>query len=470
MPPPPTTETKSRRVPRKTPSKLFLKAGIAASGVVGTVFIGQFWLETYLKSETFRLKTEEAVGRALHAKAQLSEVRRQGTTIGSETLNLEGGTGSVFKKAQIQGLRAELDLGGLWNRLWKVDHLSLLRLELNLDAPAQTPRADHANDDSPPSKSPFPASLLPNKATIHLIQSDRATFTKGGVEVLQTRATASPQDSGWSVVLGGGELRCPGVPRMEIEEAKLHVTPEGGTLRNARLLLKTGGQFKLTGDWSAASRANLYAQIENTDVAPFLPPWWQARLHGFLHGTIHLTQPAKSPASGGPELSGDLRMTGGKLEGLPILAQLDSFLGNPRFRQVALKTATAHIRKTGDKTEFHDIDLDAEGILRIKGSVSVEKSRISGSLKLGISPAFVQWLPTGRNVLFGETAEGYVWAPFQVYGTLEDPREDLSSRLAAGVVEGVTEAAKGLPKELPKALPEAAKGLLDAVKSILPGR
>ena len=163
-------------------------------------------------------------------------------------------------------------------------------------------------------------------------------------------------------------------------------------------------------------------------------------------------------------------MTGGKLEGLPILAQLDSFLGNPRFRQVALKTATARIRKTSDKTEFQDIDLDAEGILRIRGGVTVEKDRISGSLKLGISPSFVQWLPAGRDVLFGEAAEGYVWAPFQISGTLENPQEDLSSRLAAGVVEGVMEAAKGLPRELPKALPEAAKGLLDAVKSILPGR
>jgi len=438
--------------------------------VVCAVFAGQFWLETYLKSEAFRVKTEEALGRSLHAKAQLSEIRRQGTTITSESLRLEGSTGSLFKSAQMHGLRAELDLGGLWQRVWKVDHLSAMSLELNLDAPAKTSKTDAAGDESLPAKpESFLASLLPNKTKIASLQSDRTTITRAGVEVLQTRSTASPQDSGWNVVLGGGKFHCPGVPLMEIQEARLQVTPEGGTLRGARLLIKTGGQMTLTGEWSATSGTRLHAQIENTSVTPFLPQWWQAKLHGSLQGTVHLTQPGASNA-GSPELSGELRLTGGKLEGLPLLGQLDGFLGSPRFRQVALKTASARLRKTSDRTELQDIDLDAEGILRIRGGVSVEKDRLSGSLRLGISPSFVQWLPAGRNALFGEPSEGYVWVPFQLTGTLENPQEDLSARLAAGVVDAVTEAAKGLPKELPKALPEAAKGLLDAVKSILPGR
>ncbi len=447
--------------------------GIAAAGVVGAVFAGQFWLEAYLKSEAFRLKTEEALGRSLHAKAQLSEIRRQGTTITSESLRLEGTGGSFFKSAQIHGLRAELDLGGLWQRLWKVDHLSFLSIELNLDAPAKTSKPVEAGEESLPSlpakPESFLSSLLPDKTKIASLQSDRTTITKDGLEVLQTHSTASPQDSGWNVVLGGGELHCPGVPRMEIQEARLQVTPEGGTLRGARLLIKTGGQMTLTGEWSAASGTKIHAQIENTSVTPFLPQWWQAKLHGFLQGNVHLTQTG-SPSAGSPELSGDLRLSGGKLEGLPLLGQLDGFLGSPRFRQVALKTASARLRNTSDKTELQDIDLDAEGILRIRGGVSVEKDRLSGSLRLGISPSFVQWLPTGRNALFGEPSEGYVWVPFQLTGTLENPQEDLSVRLAAGVVDAVTEAAKGLPKELPKAVPEAAKGLLDAVKSILPGR
>ncbi len=470
MPPPQSKEPSTRRGSAQSPSRVFLKIGIAAAGVVCAVFAGQFWLEAYLKSEAFRIKIEEALGRSLHAKAQLSEIRRQGTTITSESLRLEGSSGSFFKSAQIHGLRAELDLGGLWQRLWKVDHLSFLSLELNLDAPAKMAKPVEAGEERLPAKpESFLASLLPNKTKIASLQSDRTTITRAGVEVLQTRSTASPQDSGWNVVLGGGELHCPGVPRMEIQEARLQVTPEGGTLRGARLLIKTGGQMTLTGEWSAASGTKLHAQIENTSVTPFLPQWWQAKLHGSLQGTVHLTQPGASNA-GSPELSGDLRLAGGKLEGLPLLGQLDGFLGSPRFRQVALKTASARLRKTSDRTELQDIDLDAEGILRIRGGVSVERDRLSGSLRLGISPSFVQWLPAGRNALFGEPSEGYVWVPFQLSGSLENPQEDLSTRLAAGVVDAVTEAAKGLPKELPKALPEAAKGLLDAVKSILPGR
>jgi hypothetical protein len=232
------------------------------------------------------------------------------------------------------------------------------------------------------------------------------------------------------------------------------------------LLVKKGGQASLSGEWSTEGGSDFHAKLENVAAEPFLPVWWQTRISGLLQGSLHFQRAANSPET----LSGELRLTSGKLEAFPLLSQLDSFVGSPRFRQVALKTASAKIKRSPGRTELTELDLDADGILRIQGTVLVENGMLNGRMQLGIPPSIIQWLPGARTKLFGEPREGYVWTPFTLTGPVEQPVEDLTPRLAAAAVEAVTETLKKLPANVPQGLPEAAKGLLDAVKSLLPGR
>ena len=167
-------------------------------------------------------------------------------------------------------------------------------------------------------------------------------------------------------------------------------------------------------------------------------------------------------------------MNGGKLESLPFLAELDAFVGSPRFRQIPLKTASAKLRRSARCTELSNLDLDADGLLRIQGNLLIENGTLNGQLKIGISPTLIQWLPGARSKVFTESRDGYIWAPMQLSGSVDQPVEDLSSRMAVAAVESVTETVgkipRGVPQNLQQVVPEAAKGLLDAVKSILPNR
>lgn len=441
---------------------LWLGFSLAAGGVVG-LFGAQAWLEGYLKGEPFRRKTEAALGRALHARSTLGSIQRQGGAVLTESLILSGQTGAFFKAAQLQGLRAEIDLGAVFRRVWKLETLRFQRLELNLDAPES---AKTEPTDAPP-PSHWWAALLPVKTEIDSLQTDRATLTRAGATLRNTRLGAKPLDGGWDVTLEAGELLWPGLPGMDLSQARVAVRAGTGVIRSARLLVKTGGQIGLSGDWAAESGTDIHAQLENVEAKPFLPSWWQTRLHGNLQGTLRF---AKQAAAKTGELSGDLKLTGAVLEALPLLSQLDAFIGNARFRQVPLKTASAHFSQTAERTELRDLDLDAGGILRITGTVTVKAGALQGSLKLGISPSLVQWLPEIRSKVFAESREGYVWAPFELSGTTEQPREDLSTRLAAFAAETATEAVRNLPGKIPQAVPEAAKGILDAVKSLLPGK
>ena len=477
----PTPQESTKRHLRRTRASLLpwcLGGGLFAA--VAGFFAAEAWLNSYLGSEAFRAKTEAALGRALKAEARLAPLERQGTTLASEALQLHGGPTASFGSAELSGIRAEVDLSGLWQRLWRIQHLDFQRLHLDLNKAASPIGAAGADRDAPIGAPPaagsstpsaprgFLAALLPNRARIATLHTDRASFSLAGAELRQSRLTAQPAeaDAGWDAVLESGELSAPGLPAIELQEARVALRPGGGVLRSSRLLVKKGGQASLSGEWSAGGGRDFHAKLENMVAEPFLPTWWQTRLSGLLQGNLRFQRSATDPGT----LSGELRLTGGKLEAFPLLSQLDSFVGSPRFRQVALKTASAKIKRSPGRTELSELDLDADGILRIQGTVLVQNGTLDGRMQLGIPPSIIQWLPGSRTKLFGEPRDGYVWTPFTLSGPVEQPVEDLTSRLAGAAVEAVTDTLKKLPGNLPQGVPEAAKGLLDAVKSLLPGR
>jgi hypothetical protein len=475
---------------RRRPARRLLPwfvGGVLAAAVAG-FFAFEAWLNSYLASEAFRQRTEAAVGRALKARSSLAPLQRQGTTLASETLQLQGEPGASFASAEVQGVRAEVDLFALWGRLWRIEHLNLQRLNVDLNRPAPaTPAPEPAAGTPPAAASPAPspslqpqpgsppawqrllAGLLPNRTRITRVHTDRASFSLVGAELRQSRLAAVPSEagSGWEIGLESGDLSVPGLPAGELQEAKFTLrNGGGGVLRSSRLQITKGGQAFLSGEWTPEGGRDFHARLENLVAEPFLPLWWRTRIAGLLQGSLRFQK-----SSGTAEtLSGELKLTNGRLEAFPLLSQLDSFVGSQRFRQVALKTASAKLRRAAGRTEFSDIDLDADGILRLRGTLTIENGTLDGRMQLGIPPAVIQWLPNARTKMFGESRDGLLWTPFTVTGPIDQPVEDLTPRLANAAVEAVTDTLKKLPAAVPQGVPEAAKGLLEAVKSLLPGR
>ena len=102
-------------------------------------------------------------------------------------------------------------------------------------------------------------------------------------------------------------------------------------------------------------------------------------------------------------------------------------------------------------------------------SIGFREGKLDGTLRLGISPSLVQWLPSARSKIFEETRGGYLWTPVHISGTTDLPQEDLSKRLLQTAAGAVMDSLQNIQKN-PQKAPEALKGVLDAVKSILPGR
>jgi hypothetical protein len=269
----------------------------------------------------------------------------------------------------------------------------------------------------------------------------------------------------------------------QLHSARVQIKRGSTVLRDSKLLLASGGQCALNGEWKESGASELRAKLEGVQIQPFLPEWWQSRIFGAVDGDLLIQQ----PAPGTLRWEGNVSMKNGKLEALPILSELDLFLGSPRFRSVPLRAASVKIVQAGGVTELREIKMDADGLLRVEGDVRIQDAQLEGLLQVGISPALVQWLPGVRSKIFSENRDGYVWAPMKLGGTVLQPVEDLSRRLAAAAAGSVLDTVRNVvtpparpgettqpanagdtPKPNPLLAP--VQTAVDTIKSLIPGK
>ena len=106
--------------------------------------------------------------------------------------------------------------------------------------------------------------------------------------------------------------------------------------------------------------------------------------------------------------------------------------------------------------------------MRLEGACTIaEGGRLDGLLRVGVTPQTLQWLPGSRERVFTVAQNGYVWTDVRIGGSLQDPQEDLSSRLAAAVREETIYQGRRLIEDIPSAAKEGAKGVLDSLVPLI---
>jgi hypothetical protein len=79
----------------------------------------------------------------------------------------------------------------------------------------------------------------------------------------------------------------------------------------------------------------------------------------------------------------------------------------------------------------------------------------------------LQWLPGSRERVFTVAQGGYVWTDVRISGSLQDMREDLSSRLAAAMGDETIDRGTRVIQEIPNAAKDGAQGVLDALVPLI---
>jgi hypothetical protein len=81
------------------------------------------------------------------------------------------------------------------------------------------------------------------------------------------------------------------------------------------------------------------------------------------------------------------------------------------------------------RVQIKQMDVEAEGVFRLQGTAAISKKTLSGELQLGVTPEYLEWLPKAQRI-FTRQRDGYLWTTVQLGGTMDDPQEDLSPRVA----------------------------------------
>jgi hypothetical protein len=80
------------------------------------------------------------------------------------------------------------------------------------------------------------------------------------------------------------------------------------------------------------------------------------------------------------------------------------------------------------KIEIKNIALEERGKFRIEGAMSINRGSLGGTIALGVTREYLNWLPKPDEV-FTRERSGYLWATVHLSGTVKEPKQDLSPRI-----------------------------------------
>ncbi len=415
------------------------------------------WLKVraYLAGEAFRKLLSDKTSAVLHVEGAYRPLRWSGTAAYSDGYQARGS--GPLAEIDASMIRANLEMGALLDRVWRVSEVEVARLDARFAAGAGFPASGPAAS-GPPSGSA--GGWMPTRFELGELVAREANLSWAGAHAIalkKTRLSLRPVSGGWDFRAQGGTFDTRMLTDWTIHEARARL--RGGTLYLTETRLrKDDGNLAVTGEIALSSdtASRLQFEADGLDVGLFLPPPWDRRLAGRLHGRADLVASGKPP-----RVEGTLSMPEATLEGVPMQKWIAKFTRTPQFEKLVLQTAEADFLWDGGQLDIRRLLLESEGLLRVEGSARVAGGRIEGTLQVGVSPSSLRWIPGAQTRVFTEARGAYVWTPVKLSGPIETPVEDLTPRLSAAVEGEVIDAVGGAVEGVGGAVKGGAKGILD---------
>jgi hypothetical protein len=426
--------------------------------------VGRAWVESYLKSERFRLFVSRSVGETLKAQAEFAPFRVTGMQFYSDGLKARGSEAASFSDLRVDQVRAEVSTRRFLERVWQIEDLEAQRLEVRFDGPRTLLPPSQPQERTARTGTTW----LPNRVEIGSarIREMNLHWGAGGAGRLTgTTVEVRPHDGGWNIEGVSGRLEQAGYPSLDLQTAQLHYRGTSLFIKASDLRQGEAGRLQATGELRMRESIELQVALQGIDVKNFLTGDWRLRVHGAMGGEV--TVQSALPATEAPTLFGKLHMESGHLEALPVLEQIALFTRMQQFRRIALSKASAQFRQSSSEVTVTDFVAESDGLLRMEGAFTVIRGMISGDFQVGVTPAALQWLPGSQERVFTVARGGYLWTPLRLAGPVEKPQEDLSPRLIAAAKGAVLQGVENTVRDSINTGKDAVKGALDLLMPLL---
>lgn len=445
--------SRRQRQSSRSSSRLWLKviSGVAALLVIalGVVFMGyKSWAMSYLRSAEFRRKMEERAGQDVRGRVEILPIRFEGNQFFSDGLTAIGGPEAGFHSVKVENVRGDFKLPSLWKLLFGdrrgiVDNVEVQRVDADFD--------DLREEMNVPPKEKHTHSDVLNIA----VRDVRLKWRSGVLNNLAVKIT--PRERGWMFEGQGGKINQLGLPIVDVATIRA-IYNEPAFFLQELVVRQGGGEIVASGEMRPQSKADLQFVLKGVNVTPFLPDDWRARLHGNLSGDVRAIFSTRDGDNSAPEISGNLRMSGGQIEALPVLAKLAEFTKTDQFRRMRLDELSAEFRTEPGGFRASKFVLESKQLLALRGPFSVINDQVDGTFDIGITPGPLQYLPGSQERVFTVNRDGYAWTTMRVSGPTSAVKEDLSSRLVAAAEAAAIQKATDIGKNV---LEKGVKGTID---------
>lgn len=393
-------------------------------------------IQQYLHSDGFRSLLAVKVNEALQVDGHLSPLEWDGLAL--RINNYEAIGSHRVTSLQIDNIQTEISLGQLLQGVWKLGPTQISKVRLNADLSASEKAKPNDSFDKAPEQNEggfsLPSKVSPSSIRIAEL-SLFADTVKGPISASRMAAAIEPSSGTdmYRLHLSHGEVTTPWEKFPQFHLNKLEATLQESTvfLTSADATAYSAARLSINGEWNYLDDLlSLEGNLKNLRCDELLSENWARRFSGDLASTFLILKDPGGPA----RFSGSASLTSASLTALPLLDALAAYADTRRFRTIALNAAETQWRVESGKLELQNLVLASEGLLRIEGNLTVVEERLSGILRLGLVPGILRNIPGAEEDIFAPGADGLLWTPVIISGTIDDPREDLTGRLinAAG--------------------------------------
>jgi len=354
-----------------------------------------------------------------------------------------------FQQMKADGVHAHLSLAGVRRGVWEISDLRVKKLTIELATAGArvTDMPPEAGDQDEPvattEKSQdggFLAGLLPDRAEMmsaEVMSMDLDLKTsQGGLTATDVamRVDGGGTAGSYGLDFTGGVIESPwfGSP-LELVSARGKYQHGRFYITDSKSEVYKRGILTLNGEVEG-NQFGFFCTLKGVRSEELVPQDWQKRITGDVETKFRV-----SSGKGGVITRGELELKNGVLTALPVLDRIAAYANTRRFRRLNLSEAKLKFWKEGNQLRLTEIVLASEGLVRLKGDLTITDGRLNGRFKVGVMPGTLAHIPGAETKVFIRGESGLLWSPLHITGTIDAPKEDLSDRMIAAAGERMFE-------------------------------
>jgi hypothetical protein len=385
------------------------------------------WLTHYIESEAFRASMEDETAKGLHfPQCRYSSIRRT-NELTAQTERFEARDGEkAMKSLDAHGITATFDPLGVFLRQWRFTEVRVESGDVEIQIYKANPEAV--------SPKPWFAIFLPNRVYLKRIETPQANITwrfRGEqAGFFGTQLLITPHGLDFEYLATGGRLKMALLPDLDLRRAHLLITKTLLTIYNIDLASDSGSSENIHAQANAGlgkdKSIDLRANFSQVQIRSWLPAEWKEHLAGNAFGDLRWA--GKDPKLESSSGEGSLHVRDGRIDGLPVLEKLAELAQKKSFEHLALNDCSFSFGWKYPKIDIENIAIEERGKFRIEGEMSIDQRRLRGTIRLGLTREYLDWLPNPEQV-FSRKEGDYLWTNVRLSGTIDDPGQDLSPRI-----------------------------------------